>query len=444
MLLVYTKNITPRIEYIFKLIFSDILGVSIQFTTNKEEFINSNGAKLNYSNNKIKDEIFILPDKLLFEKGVAEQDISVTEWKTSPDTGVSPYRTGKIFFQTGTNSDLPFDPFAASFYLVTRYEEYLPFISDEYQRFEAKQSLAYKYDFLDQPIVNQWAILLSEVIKKKYSNFTFPERKFQYISTIDIDNAYAYVHKSIFRTLGAAAKSLLNLNFKDNIKRYNALTGKNKDPYDTYDFLDFIHKKYNIKPIYFFLVGKYGKYGKNPSLKNRAFQSLIKNIGKNAEIGIHPSYTSYKKFNVLKEEINNLSGIINKKITKSRQHFLKLSFPETYKNLVKLNIKEDYTMGYAASVGFRAGICTPYFFYDITLEKETNLKIVPFQIMDTALNKYLNLTPEKAIFKIENIIKKVKYVNGTYVSLWHNEAVSEQREWKNWKFVYEKMLQIAQ
>ena len=443
MILIYTHKTTPRIEYIFKLIFSDILGVSIQFTTNKEKFINSTGAKINYSNNKIKDEIFILPDKLLFEKGINQQNIKVTEWQNDLYPIIQTNESFKIFYQTSPLSNLPFDPFSASFYLVTRYEEYLPFISDEYQRFEAKQSLAYKYNFLDQPIVNQWAILLSEVIKKKYSNFTFPERKFQYISTIDIDNAYAYVHKGIIRTLGAAAKSLLNLNFKDNIKRYNALTGKNKDPYDTYDFLDFIHKKYNINPIYFFLVGKYGKYGKNPSLKNRAFQSLIKNIGKNAEIGIHPSYTSYKKFDVLKEEINGLSGIINKKITKSRQHFLKLSFPETYKNLVKL-IKEDYTMGYASTVGFRAGICTPYFFYDITLEKKTNLKIVPFQIMDTALNKYLNLTPEKAIFKIENIIKKVKYVKGTLVTLWHNESLSEQREWENWKFVYEKMMQIVQ
>ena len=40
-----------------------------------------------------------------------------------------------------------FDVFSASFYLVSRYEEYLPYVKDMYERFQAENSLAYKHNF---------------------------------------------------------------------------------------------------------------------------------------------------------------------------------------------------------------------------------------------------------------------------------------------------------
>ena len=430
MILIYTKQTSSRLDYILSFIFKDIYGVDYKLTTNKEEFLSSDSAKINYSDESIDGSIQIIPIDLLFETNILQKKIEVTDWEEH-----------KIFFQTSEVSEIPFDLFAASFYLISRYEEYLPFSADQHGRFEANQSLASKNDFLHDPVVDQWICKLGNILTKKFTKFTPCERKFKFISTIDVDNAYAYLYKGTVRTIGAAMRDLFKLDFNENIKRFQALTGE-KDPFDTYGYLDALHKQYNISPLWFFLVGNYNTYDKNLPLDNEAFQELIKEVCAVSEIGIHPSYESNESFDQLKKEFDYLSGVTGKQLTKSRQHYLRLLFSETYQNLLKLGIKEDYTLGYASDVGFRAGTCTPFQFYDLYNEKATDLKIYPFYVMDVTLNQYLKLDVDKAVEIIAEIISKVKQVNGTFISLWHNESLSDHGNWKGWEPVYKQMLEI--
>ena len=135
-----------------------------------------------------------------------------------------------------------------------------------------------------------------------------------------------------------------------------------------------------------------------------------------------------------------LQQITEKKIDASRQHFLKLHLPQTYLQLIKVGINHDYSMGYASQVGFRAGTCTSFFWYDLQLEKQAHLKIHPFAVMDVTLQQYLKLNPEQAITQIDELLSSVKLVDGTFCSLWHNESLSESGRWKGWKAVYDEML----
>jgi hypothetical protein len=429
LILIYSPKSSPRLEFILKFIFNDIQGVEFQLTQDINEFESSKLSKLNYSSEKIDRCIQIVPEGFLFETDILQKEIKVNEWGGN-----------KVFFETSKDSDVPFDLLAASFYLISRYEEYLPFRADQHGRFEANQSLAYKHGFLHDPIVDQWSCKLAGIIQNKFSGYKTCKREFKYISTIDVDNAYAYLYKGTVRTIGATMRDLLKLNFNENIKRFQALTGE-KDPFDTYGYLDALHKQYGIEPHWFFLVGNYNTYDKNLPLDNESFQELIKEISENAEIGIHPSYESNKDFKQLKKEFDYLSALSKEPIKKSRQHYLKLLFNETYQNLLKLGIKEDYTLGYAGDVGFRAGTCTPFYFYDLYTEKETDLKIFPFQVMDATLNQYLKLNVEGAIELVSEIISKVKQVNGTFISLWHNESLSDHGHWKGWESVYKTMLE---
>ena len=73
------------------------------------------------------------------------------------------------------------------------------------------------------------------------------------------------------------------------------------------------------------------------------------------------------------------------RVTKSRQHFLAFELPTTYLKLIQSGILEDYSMGYASHLGFRAGICSPFRFYNLLEEKETDLVVYPFQVMDVTL-----------------------------------------------------------
>ena len=111
--------------------------------------------------------------------------------------------------------------------------------------------------------------------------------------------------------------------------------------------------------------------------------------------------------------------------------------------MIENDIEEDYTMGYAEKIGFRASICSPFYFYDLDMEITTQLKIVPFAVMEATFQYYLKSTPEEAFEQIKNLLQKVKDVKGTFVSVWHNESLSDEGIWKGWRTVYEQLLEEA-
>lgn len=428
-MLIYTPQISNRVKYVFQVIFDDVWKIPYELTDDFQKFTDFSGPKINYSLTKTEDDLFVFPSGLLTEKDIVDQDIVVSQWQDVP-----------VFFQTSTNSILPFDIFSAVFYLVSRYEEYLPHFRDHYERFMAKESLAFQNNFLQLPLVNIWLKMFQEIILDKFPDFTFPPQKFKYKSTIDIDNAFCYAEKGLVRSSASFVKSFME-NDKHKMKeRWAVLTGQQKDPYDTYDLQLSLQKKYNMEVIYFVLLADYGLNDKNIPVTSRKFQLLIKHLSDHAEIGIHPSFASNYNNSSLVVEKSRLMDIVKRPVNSSRQHFLKLSFPFTYRELLNLDITNDYTMGYSSLPGFRASICTPYHFYDLELETSTSLFIHPFQVMDATFNYYLESSPEQSLDLIKKMVDEVKKVDGTFVSLWHNETWSEHEQWLGWSQLYAQML----
>jgi hypothetical protein len=432
MMLIYTHKISLRSKYIFNFFFTDIYDIPYQITQSKDEFNAYTGPKLNYSVEKIADELFVKAFGLLHEIGIKEQNIPVGMWNDEI-----------ILFKNNPGEEIPFDIFSAAFYLITRYEEYLPHITDLHNRFEAESSIAFQQQFLHKPIVNYWLNSLKIILLKRFPQLTFKEHHYSYISTIDIDNAFAFKQKGVMRTIGGYGRAIVNFFWEDFSERTKVLLGKMKDPYDTYDDQLEIQKKYNLKVIYFFLLGDYGVNDKNLPSNNKKFQALIKHLNDYADVGIHPSYGSNDNYNQVKKEINRLSTIVHRDIFKSRQHFLKLKFPTTYKTLVENGISDDYTMGYATTLGFRASVCMPFFWYDLDTETETTLKIHPFPIMEATLKFYMKENPDHSLHLIMPIINEVKKMNGQLITLWHNESMSNWREWKGWQNLYEQVVSLA-
>ena len=428
-LLIHLSRITPRARYIFKFLFQEILKIQFQLTTDEKKFLEANTPKFSYGNHAIGGELFFAARSLLFETGLKDQDIHPFDYK-----GI------KVFYGTNKSSALPFDPFSAAFFLVSRYEEYLPAIRDQHDRFEATESLAYQNQFLTKPVVDIWALEIKSILLARFPEMNFPERQYNYLSTIDIDNAFAIKEKGLVRASAGLLRSVFKGNPAETWKRIKVLMRLEKDPYDTYDLQLDIQKKYKIKTLYFFLFGEYAKFDKNVPVYNPVFHHLIKSISDTSPIGIHPSYNSNKDKTKLETEIKRLSKVINREITFSRQHFLKLRLPETYKNLLELDITDDYSMGYAGKIGFRAGTCTPFLFYDLDLEVETKLRVHPFQVMDATLCNYMKIQPEDCHKFVKPIIDEIKSVNGTFVTLWHNESLSNLWPWKGWRNVYEEIV----
>ncbi len=429
---IYVHKITPRVTYIFNLIFKDNLGLTFEMTTSVDDFKLFEGYKISYSTHEIESDFHIVAHSLLFDSGIKEQTIQFQ----NHDNYL------KYFFKT-YNSQLPFDIFAAAFYLVSRYEEYLPFIPDVFNRFDAENSLAYQYDFLKKPLVNIWIAEFEKLLLKKFNNITITHRTYNYVSTIDIDNAYKYKLKGMMRTIGGYLKSLLRFNKTDLIDRTSVLLNKEKDPFDSYEYQLQIQKKYNLNMIYFYLLGDYGFNDKNHPSNNFNFQKLIKHLSDYSTPGIHPSFGSNERIGQVKTEINRLATITHRDIFNSRQHFSMLKFPETYYNLQELGITNDYSMGYSIHNGFRASICDPFYWYDLDDELETGLKIHPFCISETSLRFGDKALPETVLEFAKPIIDEVKKYNGELVTTFHNDTMGTAQEWQEWKDVYEQIVCLA-
>jgi hypothetical protein len=429
---IYVHKITPRVKYIFNLIFKDSLGLEFELTNSIEDFRLYEGNKLSYSNQEIDSEFHIAAHHLLFESGIKEQTIQMQNHENF----------GKYFFKT-YNNPLPFDVFAASFYLVSRYEEYLPFIPDNFNRFEAENSLAYQYDFLRVPLVNVWITEFEKVLLKKFGNLIVTHKSYSYVSTIDIDNAYKYKQKGVMRTLGGYFKSLVRFDKHDLIDRTSVLLKKEIDPFDSYDYQLEIQKKYKLKVIYFYLLGDYGMNDKNHPSNNSNFQKLIKHLSDYSAPGIHPSFRSNDKPTQVKIEMNRLANITHRDIFNSRQHFSMLKFPDTYYTLLELGITNDYSMGYSLHNGFRASICFPFYWYDLDDELETGLKIHPYCLSETSLRYTDKATPQNIVEMAQPMIDEVKKYNGELVTIFHNDTMGTAQEWIDWKNVYEDIVQLA-
>lgn len=431
-ILFYSPQLTNRLRYIAELLLSEELGLKIKFTSDEDAFINADEPKLYYGYKPMKNTISIGAEGFLFEKGVKSKVLTVSRFENTP-----------ILFETSNEYSLPFDIFSAAFYLVSRYEEYLPFEADSHGRFKAEETLAYKNRFLEFPAVDYYVLFLRKIILQQYPALKLKTRQFEFVATYDIDSAYAHKNKGFVRNLGSIILSLSKGNF-DSVKTLlQVVFGFKPDPFDTYSLLHDLHQQFQLKPIYFFLVGDYDAYDKNISIHISEFKTLIKSIADEAEVGIHPSYASNSKTEKLSTEIKRLANVLNRDITKSRQHFLKLSFPETYEQLIANDIQHDYTMGFSSQPGFRASYSKPFYFYNVETEMKTPLKIHPFVFMDATFQYYHRISPKQSLAIILPMIEHLKKINGTCVSLSHNASFFNQKDWQGWTEAYTTILKTA-
>src|ERR1022692_2600130 len=405
-MLLYSSHITPRLQYIVDFVSKELFDEPVVITDDKEYFINSSNPKLNYSDVEFSDaEFYIAPVPLLFENDIKQQPIHCFDLNYH-----------KAFFQT--EGDFSFDVFAACFYLLSRYEEYLPHEKDGYERYAYTNSLAYKENFLNQPLINIWLEELKQALEKKFPGIFLRRSSFKFIPTYDIDVAYSYLHKGWRRNIGGLLKSISTGNWKYVKERVGALQRKQRDPYDAYEWIDSLHLYCRLKPYYFFLVAKEQKgYDKNISPGETALQDLIQYHAKGYTIGIHPSWQSNDDEKLLKEEIEWLEYIADKRIINNRQHYIRLALPETYRRLINAGIEKDFSMGYGSINGFRASVASSFYWYDLKKEQQTPLRIFPFCFMDANSFYEQKFTAQQAMTELLYYYHAIKKINGLMITI---------------------------
>ncbi|HAN79584.1 MAG TPA: hypothetical protein DCQ31_18390, partial [Bacteroidales bacterium] len=314
-----------------------------------------------------------------------------------------------------------------AFYLLSRYEEYLPHKTDKYQRFDEQTAYAIIHKFEHLPVIELWVEFFFNKMKELFPDVEFQpfqHKKFEFIPTIDIDSFYAHKGKGFWRTAASFFINLKKGNFEVLAEKVQVLLNLKPDPFQTFDLIEALHT--DIENLHFFVsVADFGKFDKNISYKNNRFREKMVALARNYSVGLHPGFESNFNKKILETELHRLSAITNTAISTSRQHYLKLSFPSTYRNLIELGFKTDFTMGWSSALGFRAGTCNKHLFFDLKENKSTRLAVIPFQVMDVSLFEYLKLNREQANERITQIIAQIANVNGIFVSIWHNETFSE-------------------
>lgn len=423
MLLVYTNKISDRLNYIFHFILKEQLGIEFMFSTNIEECKLSDKDIINYSNESINNARFqIKPHTLLFEEGIKPQQIDCFE--------TDGY---KAFFKTSA-SDFQFDIFAASFYLLSRYEEYLPHEKDIYGRYSHENSLAFKNNFLHKPLINIWINDLTLRLKTAFENIIFHPPVFKAILTYDIDIAWSYQHKGFFRNIGGFIKN-------PGLERLSVMLRIKKDPFDAYDFIDKLHEQKQLSVLYFFLVAdNVSKYDKNISPNKASMRELIKAHSNKYPIGLHPSWKSNNNITILKKEKAYLEEIANKQILNSRQHYIQFSLPDSFEKLIKAGINNDFSMGYGSINGFRASFAGSFYWYNLAAEKMTRLKLFPFCFMDANSHYEQHQNTKDAFAELMHYKNECEKVNGLFISIFHNNFLGTDKKFNGWKEMYEAFI----
>jgi hypothetical protein len=421
-----------RLEFVAGHLFQNILGTTFRITSDPDFYREQTMPCINYSGEVLHHGLQIIPHGLLFDTGARSiRNFQAAEWN-----GLF------CFFHSG-KGDFPFDIFAAAFYLLSLYGEYLPTCLDEHGRFDHQYSFLFQHNLLETPIIDRWAYRLKDALEKTgLPASEFPLRSYRAIDTYDVDHPFLYRYKGFAKNAGRLLKSLLKKNFTAVRKRLSVLLRREEDPY--MKALRFIHatetqagRSYHL----FVLLGRRGKYGRSILYPPKVYYRYLQDLT-NVIIGLHPSYRKYKvrsshpSYTTLINEKQTLEKIIHQPVVCSRQHFLQMQTPFTFRSLIRVGIREDFTLAFAKAPGFRSGTAVPHHFYDLLREEKTELLLHPTVMMDSTLIVHLRLSPEDALKKIKSLIDACRQSGGDYLSLWHNSNLAGSPDENPWIRVF--------
>lgn len=431
------KNISERSKYLIDLLFSGILGLKLEIDyiiMGEREYFSS--PHFFFNNHKT---VILFWGYTPEEAQIIEQNNSSIRNNTillyrSENTILNDGTFPKIILERKITPEELFsdndhiDYLSSIFFLISEFECYNPnFPKDKHNRINESETLAIKNEWYKLPYVEIIAEKIKALLIEKNPHFKsiITKNEVKKIITIDIDHPFRYLHKPVYITIPGLIREGLNFNFT----RLKVLFNR-QDPFNVYHKINELFLADQI--IYFILLNGASKYDDYFTSKNKAFIKLIKQLSQTgSEIGIHPSYESYLNYNKIKSEKEVLEDIIGKKIISSRQHFLRYKLPDTYQFLEELGIINEYTTCYSKYNGFKYGMIRPFYWYNLKEERKSNLILHPTILMDRSfLNQHKDV--ETSIIETQFLWDIIQDKGGNFISLLHNDSLSETGEWKNW------------
>ena len=413
----------PEVEYTFHCLMKEFLG--LEYETEISPTVRDFTIILGSKKLVIRNHFFKSDDpKVLYQKQnlpleVVSDDLMIdgNKYPLYAIFGKSAWteRADEIILET--------DIVAATFFMLTRWEETLEGKRDMHDRFLGKNSLAYQNGFLEKPIVNQYVEILWAFLQKNKITPVRKKRTFEIVPTHDVDIPFLF--PNFMYGLRTIARYLISPTYFWDGINYLKFYLKGKDPYDTHDvFLDGA-EKLGVKAHFFFMAGCQNRFDPRDQLEHPKVNFLIEKIKERGhQIGFHPSYTSYDDPIIISQEKKRLEKIAGQKVETGRQHYLRFENPTTWNLWENEKMKWDSTMSYADEIGFRNGVCYPFPVFDIFARKKLDLYERPLILMEGTLGLYMDITLEKAKNRVGELMNQVKKYEGEFVFLWHNSSLN--------------------
>lgn len=422
---------SERHRYVCDFIFGQIMGLNYEIVDVNYK-LSSDARVIIYGIDGQFPGAFSIPASgLLDEKTVSDRIVSQ----------IGKGSTLKLFVSGHPGYDLDFDLFSMVFYCLTRYEEYRVAEFDQHGRYIHTQSLLFDAheDFI-HPVLDYRIGELADLLMKKWGiKVCFPS--FKAVMSVDIDIAWTIRCKGLLRTTGAILRALTKGRLAELKQRINVLTGRSRDPFDTYDKIKELSRANGLPLHYFFLLsGHKNKYDRNSRRNCSQFGKLIRKLSAESETGLHYSYRSFENQKALEDEFRFLSRFST--VNSGRAHFLRCRFPDTFRRWAEIGIKHDYSLGYAGIAGFRAGTAHDFLFFDLEKNKVSFLTLHPVSLMDGTLVDYRGSTPLEAEDLLKRIVESMQPCGGTFYLLLHNETLSLTGRWKIWNDFFERIVVI--
>lgn len=356
--------------------------------------------------------------------------------KPIPAPGFSELST-PLIQQITDGYTIHYDILGLTYWMLSRQEEVGRTDLDEHGRFPASSSHAFKFGYLERPVVDEWLDILGQVIVRQWPQIRLKQHKPRTLVSCDIDNPYLCYSKSFGKTarvvLGdlfkrkSPATALMTL-----YRYYQICRGNyNNDPcMSALEWIMDVNEMADNKVSFYFITEQlHPVYDGCYSMDEPVIRNLLQRIyARGHEIGLHTSYTTHQNMEQTKREAEILrkvmaeEGISQRKLG-GRQHYLRWVTPTTEHNWDVAGMDYDSTLGYADRPGFRCGTCHEYPMIDPVIKEILNVRQRPLVLMECSVidKAYMGLGYSKQSMKYMHMIKQNCYkVGGNFTLLWHN------------------------
>ena len=417
----------PEIQYAIEILFEEFLGLKISFLYSpdpKSDFVLDSKDMQTVI---IKNKFF---SRFNFESEYINKTALPKSIKYWTDSSLNLEKLPVLYGENKITADqnqytLHADLIASTYFMLSRWEETVDDQKDEHGRSAGKNTVAYKYEFLHRPIVNEYADLVWKVLtlagfegKRKNHNYTA-------VITHDIDQPFQWPSWKI--NIKHLAGDLLkrrdfNMFVSDIKSLYRTTILGKKDPFDHHDYLISLANEHGYKANFNLIISSQSKYDQSLPVSDPRLAALINKIESNGHIiGYHPGYNVYKDEMLFKKELNQLQSIVSQKIVSGRQHYLRFSVPDTWRIWDAAGLEWESSMGYSDLPGFRCGTCYPYSVFDCIERKKLKLKEKPLILMDATLVHYLKSADMPSMHLLKEECKKH---GGEWLTIFHNDLVN--------------------